>query len=250
MDLGLKGRVALITGAGAGIGRQTALTLAEEGATVAVLDVDAAAAKRTEEEVLALGGRATSYPCDVARKEAVDAATEHVLSAFGKIDVLVNNAGVSKDVTLLKMQESDWDLVMDVNLKSMFHCCRAVLPQMKKLGWGRVINLSSRSMFGNPGQTNYSASKLAVVGFTRSLSLEQARNGITVNAIAPGFIETEGMRGLAIYPKLKEMALSKNPVGYLGEPKDIANTVAYLASEQARYMTGTTVFVTGGRFSS
>lgn len=250
MDFGLKDRVALITGAGKGIGRVTALTFAAEGAAVAVLDVDGAAAESVAQEVRAAGGRALACPCDITNAESVQSAVDAAVAALGHIDVLVNNAGISRDVTLLKMQESDWDLVMDVNMKGTFHCCRAVLPHMKAQKWGRVINLSSRSIFGNPGQTSYSASKLAVVGFTRSLSLEQARNGITVNAVAPGFVETEGIRSHKSYEQLKEVAVGKIPVGFLGDPKDIASTVVFLASEQARYITGTTVFATGGRFSS
>ncbi len=250
MDFGLKNRVALITGAGKGIGRVTALTFAAEGAAVALIDLDGAAAQAVAQEIRAAGGCAVAQQCDITNADSVNSAVDAVIAELGRIDVLVNNAGISRDATLLKMQESDWDLVMDVNMKGTFHCCRAVLPHMKAQKWGRVINLSSRSIFGNPGQTSYSASKLAVVGFTRSLSLEQARNGITVNAVAPGFVETEGIRSHKSYAQLKEVAVSKIPVGFLGDPTDIASTVVFLASEQARYITGTTVFATGGRFSS
>ncbi|BCG04450.1 3-oxoacyl-ACP reductase (plasmid) [Paraburkholderia sp. PGU19] len=250
MDLGLKGRVVMITGAGMGIGRETALTFAREGARVGIVDIHGDDAEETAAAIREAGGEAIASRCDLTNEEEVKASVGSILAKYGQINVLVNNAGISKDVTLLKMAEADWDLVMDVNVKGTFHCCRAVLPQMKDRKWGRIINLGSRSMFGNPGQTNYTASKMAIVGFSRALSLEQARNGITVNTVAPGFIETEGIKGLPTYPKLREIALSKNPVGFLGEPRDIANTVAFLASEQARYITGTTVFVTGGRFSS
>jgi len=250
MDLGLKDRVVLITGAGMGIGRETALTFAREGARVGIVDINGEDAENTAAAIREAGGEAIASRCDLTNEQSVRESVAAILARYGQIDVLVNNAGISRDVTLLKMAESDWDLVMDVNVKGTFHCCRAVLPQMKERKWGRIINLGSRSMFGNPGQTNYTASKMAIVGFTRALSLEQARNGITVNTVAPGFIETEGIKSLPTYPKLREIALSKNPVGFLGEPRDIANTVAFLASEQARYITGTTVFVTGGRFSS
>jgi 3-oxoacyl-[acyl-carrier protein] reductase len=250
MDLGLQGKVVLVTGAGRGIGRVTALMFAAEGARVGILDLDGEQAAVVEREVQAQGGQAVGFACDVTDASQVELAVARVVQALGPIGILVNNAGISRDRTLLKMPEDDWDLVLNVNLKGMFHCCRAVLPGMKQNRWGRVINLSSRSMFGNPGQTAYSASKLGVVGFTRSLSLEQARNGITVNAVAPGFVETEGMQALPTYPSLKETATGKNPVGFLGEPKDIAAPVLFLASDQARYITGTTMFVTGGRFSS
>ncbi|NML48714.1 3-oxoacyl-ACP reductase FabG [Ramlibacter sp. G-1-2-2] len=250
MDLGLKDRVVLITGGGRGIGRSTALAFAAEGAHVAVLDTDSDAAEAVMQEVRATGLRGVAQRCDITSAEDVGCAIGSVMEQFGRVDVLVNNAGISRDATLLKMKESDWDLVMDVNLKGTFHVTRAVLQQMKDRRWGRVINIGSRSMFGNFGQTSYTASKMAIVGFTRSLSLEQARNGITVNTVAPGFIETEGIKSHVNYPSLREVAIGKNPVGFLGAPEDIANTVAYLASEQARYITGTTVFVTGGRFSS
>ncbi|WP_076999558.1 SDR family NAD(P)-dependent oxidoreductase [Variovorax sp. KK3] len=250
MDFGLKDRVVLISGAGRGIGRVTALTFAAEGAAVAVVDMDGDAADGVAGEIRATGGRSAAFACDITQSAHVEAMVTSVQSTLGGVDVLVNNAGISRDVTLLKMQESDWDRVMDVNMKGTFHCCRAVLPHMKARRWGRVINLSSRSIFGNPGQTSYSASKLAIVGFTRSLSLEQARNGITVNALAPGFVETEGIKSHRSYAQLKEAAVARIPVGFLGQPEDIASTIVFLASEQARYITGTTVFATGGRFSS
>lgn len=250
MDLGLNNRVVIITGAGTGIGRAAALTFAEEGARVTVIDIDRVAAQKTVEMIEEKNGVAIKQVCDITKADEVQNAIQNIHNEYGQIDVLVNNAGLSRDVTLLKMTEEQWDFVMDVNVKGTFHCCRAVLPYMKERKWGRIINIGSRSMFGNLGQTNYTASKMAIVGFTRSLSLEQARNGITVNTVAPGFIETDGIKSLKTYPQLREIALTKNPVGFLGEPKDIANTVAYLSSEQARYITGTTVLVTGGRFSS
>ncbi|MBF5007294.1 SDR family NAD(P)-dependent oxidoreductase [Diaphorobacter caeni] len=250
MDLGLLERVVVISGAGRGIGRVTALTFAQEGARVVVCDVDLEAAQQVVGEIEAAGGVGLASRCDVRDEAQVQSVVNEAIARFGRVDVMVNNAGISKDVSLLKMTEEQWDWVMDVNVKGTFHFCRAVLPSMRENKWGRIINLSSRSMFGNPGQTNYTASKMAIIGFTRSLSLEQARHGITVNSVAPGFVETEGMKGLEIYPRLREMALAKNPVGFLGEPKDIAGMITFLASEQARYVTGTNVLVTGGRFSS
>lgn len=196
MDLGLNNRVVIITGAGTGIGRAAALTFAEEGARVAVIDIDSVAAQKTVEMIEEKNGVAIKQVCDITKADEVQNAIQNIHNEYGQIDVLVNNAGLSRDVTLLKMTEEQWDFVMDVNVKGTFHCCRAVLPYMKERKWGRIINIGSRSMFGNLGQTNYTASKMAIVGFTRSLSLEQARNGITVNTVAPGFIETDGIKSL------------------------------------------------------
>ena len=154
-----------------------------------------------------------------------------------------------KDGYLTKMTEQSWDSVVNIILKGAFLCSRAVLPQMMEKKWGRVINISSRSLFGNPGQTNYSAGKAGLVGFTRALAQEQGRFGVTVNAVAPGFIMTPGMRNLPHFPKQQEAAIAKVPVGFLGEPRDISNAVAFLASDVARYISGTTLFVTGGRYS-
>ncbi|MDH5855921.1 SDR family oxidoreductase [Lampropedia aestuarii] len=248
MELNLKGRVALITGSGSGIGRDTAFKLAEEGCMVVVSDINADTAHQTAEDLRSAGHSAMAVVCDVTKEEEV----AHLVSRaqqYGGIDILVNNAGIVKDGYLTKMTEQAWDSVVDIILKGAFLCSRAVLPQMMEKRWGRVINISSRSLFGNPGQTNYSAGKAGLVGFTRALAQEQGRYGITVNAVAPGFIMTPGMRNLPHFSKLQEAATAKVPVGFLGEPRDISNAVAFLASDVARYISGTTVFVTGGRYS-
>lgn len=248
MDLGLKGRAAIVTGSARGIGAVTARLLAAEGAAVVVTDLDLAAAEDTARGIEAAGGRAIAVRCDVRKEAEVKSMVAAGSDAFGGIDVLVNNAGLVKDRTLLKMDEADWDLVIDVTLKGAFHTCRAVLPGMQEKGWGRIINISSRALFGNPGQTNYSAAKAGVIGFTRALSLEQARKGITVNAVAPGYIETEYIKSLPNYDTILANVLAKNAVSFPGEPRDIAGAVAFLSSEYGRYITGTTLFVTGGRF--
>ncbi|NLP62612.1 SDR family NAD(P)-dependent oxidoreductase [Paraburkholderia sacchari] len=248
MDLGLKDRVAIVTGSARGIGAETARMLATEGMAVVVTDLDADAAQENARHIEANGGKAIAVQCDVRSEEQVRKMVGAGAEAFGRIDVLVNNAGLVKDRTLLKMEEADFDLVLNVTLKGAFHCCRAVLPHMHERGWGRIINISSRAMFGNPGQANYSSAKAGLVGFTRALSLEQARKGVTVNAIAPGFIETEYIQSLPNYDTIRENALAKNAVTFAGQTSDIAGAVAFMASEQARYITGTTLFVTGGRY--
>jgi len=250
MELYIKEKVALVTGSGRGIGAETARMLAQEGARVVICDIDVETAEQTAQQLRDDGFDALAVQCDVCNKEQVQAAIDTVSQAWGGIDILVNNAGFTRDRYLTKMAESDWDAVVDTILKGAFHFSRAVLPGMMERKWGRIINIASRSVFGNPGQTNYTTAKLGLVGFTRALSLEQARFGITVNAIAPGFIETELMRSLPTYAKLRETAIVRNPVGFLGEPQDIASSVAFLSSERARYITGITLYVTGGRFSS
>jgi 3-oxoacyl-[acyl-carrier protein] reductase len=248
MDLGLKNRVAIVTGSARGIGAETARLLAGEGMAIVVSDIDGGGATATARAIEAAGGRAIGVRCDVRKEDDVQAMAGASRDAFGRIDVLVNNAGLVKDRSLLKMDEADWTLVLDVTLKGAFHCCRAVLPSMHERKWGRIVNITSRALFGNPGQTNYSAAKAGLVGFTRALSLEQARNGITVNAIAPGFIETEYLQSLPNYERVRDNALAKNAVPFGGETRDIASAVAFMASEHARYITGTTLFVTGGRY--
>lgn len=250
MNLNLGNRVALVTGSGRGIGADTAMALAEEGCKIVVSDVDRDSAADSAKILAHAGHDVIAVRCDVTNESDVAAMVAAAEDAFGGIDILVNNAGHLKDGYLTKMSEAAWDSVIEVILKGSFLCSRAVLPGMMEKKWGRIINISSRSIFGNPGQTNYSAAKAGLIGFTRALALEQAKFGITVNAIAPGFILTEGMKSLPHYEKLREAATAKNPVGFLGEPRDVSNSVLFLASEAARYITGTTIFVTGGRYAS
>ena len=250
MDLGLKDRVAIVTGSARGIGAETARLLAQEGMAIVVTDIDGDGAVATAKAIASTGGKAIGVACDIRKESDVQAMVEAGRAEFGGIDVLVNNAGLVKDRSLVKMDEADWSLVLDVTLKGAFHCCRAVLPSMYERRWGRIVNITSRALFGNPGQTNYSTAKAGLVGFTRALSLEQARNGITVNAIAPGYIETDYIKSLPNFERVRDNALAKNQVPFGGETRDIASAVAFMASEQARYITGTTLFVTGGRYGS
>jgi 3-oxoacyl-[acyl-carrier protein] reductase len=250
MDLGLKDRVAVVTGSARGIGAETARLLAGEGMAIVVTDIDGAGAVAAANAITSAGGKAIGVACDIRKESDVQAMVEAGRAAFGGIDVLVNNAGLVKDRSLVKMDEADWNLVLDVTLKGAFHCCRAVLPSMYERRWGRIVNITSRALFGNPGQTNYSTAKAGLVGFTRALSLEQARNGITVNAIAPGYIETDYIKSLPNFERVRDNALAKNQVPFGGETRDIASAVAFMASEQARYITGTTLFVTGGRYGA
>ena len=250
MDLKLTGRAVMITGAARGIGAAIAEAYIAEGVRVAICDLDREVAEQTAKSLDPSGQRAIALRCDVCNEAEVGLAIEAATAAFGGIDILVNNAGVAKDCYLTRMPEEDWDTVVNVTLKGAFHSSRAVLPGMMERRWGRIVNISSRSIFGNPGQTAYSAAKAGLIGFTRSLSLEGAKFGITVNAVAPGFVMTPGMMELPRFAELKEAAEKRVPVGFLADPDDIASSVLFLSSPLARYITGTTVFVTGGRYSS
>lgn len=250
MDLKLKSKTALITGSARGIGASIAKQLTEEGVRVVISDINASGASDFAKTLCDGGAEAFAVPIDVCDPLSVDAAFKKVQSDFGHVDILVNNAGFTRDNYLGKMPASDWAAVIDVVLNGAFNCTRAALPHMMEKRWGRIINISSRALFGNPGQTNYSAAKLGLIGFTRALALEQGRFGVTANAVAPGFIETDLIQSLPSYPKIKQRALERNPVGFVGAPGDIAAAVAFLASPLARYITGTTMLVTGGRFSS
>lgn len=250
MDLKLKGKVALVTGSGRGIGAATVEAFAAEGARIVVSDLDGANAQKVARALTEAGHEAIGIECDVTRADSVQRMRDLAVQAYGGVDVLVNNAAWTKDTYLTKMAPELWDQTMDVILKGTFNCAQAILPGMMERKWGRVINISSRSLFGNPGQTSYAAAKAGIVGFTRALALEQGKFGITVNAVAPGFVMTEAMRGLPKFEELRAAAQARNPVGFLGEPHDIANAVVFLASDAARYISGTTLYVTGGRYSS
>jgi len=250
MELNLKGRVALITGSGRGIGKAAAHALGREGVRIVITDIDSVAVEQACGDLAAQNVEAIGIVADVCNEEQVDALARQSIKTFGKVDILVNNAGFTRDKYLTKMPTQDWDAVIDTILRGAFLCTKAVLPSMIEQRWGRVINISSRAHLGNPGQTNYSAAKAGLIGFTRALAMEQGKFNITANAIAPGFIETELVKALPTYEKLREIALSRNPVPRLGTPEDIANAILFLASDRASFITGDTLHVTGGRYSS
>lgn len=244
-------RVAIVTGAARGIGAATAVRLAQDGFAVAVLDLDEAAAKGTVETIEAAGGRALAVGADVSDSAQVEAAVERIASELGGPTVLVNNAGVLRDNMLFKMSDSDWDIVMNVHLRGAFLMTRAAQKHMIEAKWGRVVNLSSTSALGNRGQANYSAAKMGIQGFTRTLGIELGPFGINANAVAPGFIATEMTDATAARLKMdvdefRALSAEANPVKRVGFPEDIAAAVAFLASDEASYITGQTLYVDGG----
>jgi 3-oxoacyl-[acyl-carrier protein] reductase len=244
-----EGRVVIVTGAARGIGAGTAKRFAQEGASVAVLDLDEAAASETASGLGA--SRAVGVACDVSDAGAVEAAVTRVVDELGQVDVLVNNAGITRDNLLFKMTEDDWDLVMGVHLKGAFLMSREVQKHMVAAKYGKILNLSSVSALGNRGQANYSAAKMGIQGFTRTLAIELGPYGINVNAIAPGFIVTEmtdaTARRLKLEPEqLRQMNAEANPVRRVGHPEDIAAAAAFLCSDEASYITGQTLYVDGG----
>lgn len=250
MDLQLKGRVALVTGAARGIGYATARALAREGMRVVLTDINAQGVESAAAQLRTEGFDAWGVAADVCDREQVQAVVDQAIERYGPLAVLVNNAGFTRDKYLTKMSEEDWDAVIDIILKGAYHCTKAALPSMMENRWGRVINIASRSHFGNPGQTNYSAAKAGLIGFTRALSHEQAKFNITANAVAPGFVETDLIRALPTFEMLRTNALERQPIKRMGRVEDIADTVTFLASEQAGFITGEVVHVTGGRYSS
>lgn len=242
----LNGKVAVVTGASRGIGRAIAIRLASEGAVVVInYNGSRERAEEVKAEIEKAGGKAGIRQCNVSDYKACEEMFKDIVAEFGSVDILVNNAGITKDGLLMKMSEEDYDAVLDTNLKGTFNCIRFVARQMIKQRGGRIINMSSVSgVLGNAGQANYSASKAGVIGLTKSAARELAARGITVNAIAPGFINTEMTEVLS--DKVKEAAVSQIPLGKFGETQDIANAVAFLASDEARYITGQVLNVDGG----
>ena len=239
----LSDRVAIVTGSARGIGRAIALKLAEVGATVVVSDIDEA--EPVAAEIKALKRQSLAIIADMSSSPDVAKLAETTISTYGRIDILVNNAGITRDQLILRMSDDDWDKVLNVDLKSAFLCTRAVLRQMMKQRWGRIISISSvAGVVGNAGQANYAAAKAGIIGLTRTIAKEVGSRGITANAIAPGFIDT------AMTQKLEEtqrQEIKKHiSLGYFGSPRDVAEAVAFLASEEARYITGQVLGVDGG----
>ncbi|TAL03070.1 MAG: SDR family oxidoreductase [Rhodospirillaceae bacterium] len=248
MDLGIAGKVALITGAANGIGAGIAERFGAEGVSVVVADIEVNAAQAQAERLCAAGTKALAVGLDVTSPDSVAAAVAKAKDHFGAIDILVNNAGFTRDNRITRMDLADWDAVVDVVLKGAFLCTKAILPGMIERGWGRIINISSRAHLGNPGQANYSAAKAGIIGFTRAMSLENGRYGVTVNAVAPGIIDTAAVRALRHFEKVKESAEATLPLPRLGTVADVAAAVGFLASEPASYITGDVLHVTGGRY--
>ena len=248
MDLGLTGKVALITGSARGLGAATARRLAEEGVAVVINDINAEGVARTVAALQADGYRAHGVVADITQADQVARLVDETRATLGGVHILVNNAGFPRDVFLTKMSESDWDSVMNVMLKGAFLVTKAVMPHLIEQRWGRVVNISSRAHFGNPGQANYSAAKAGLIGMAKALSIEEGRYGITVNCVAPGFIETEMVAALANYEKIRDRAIEMQPVKRVGRPTDIADAVAFLASERASFISGEVLHVSGGRF--
>ncbi len=244
--MNLSSKVAIVTGSGRGIGRAIALKLAEVGATVVVNDIgEAETVESVAEEIKATGGQSLAILADVSLAEDVARLVEITVSTYGKVDILVNNAGITRDHLLLRMTDEDWDKVLNINLKSVFLCTRAVLRHMVKQRWGRIISIASIvGVVGNPGQANYASAKAGIIGFTRTIAKEVASRSVTANAVAPGFIET-GMTQ-RIGEEWTQELRKRIPVGYIGSPRDVAEAVAFLASEEARYITGQVLGVDGG----
>ena len=241
----LLGKVSLITGAAQGIGLATALKFAKEGAIVIVCDIKQAAVDSAVQQCQALGVQALGFVVDVTQRDMVDATVKAVLNKFGRIDVLVNNAGITQDARLQKMTLEQFDRVIDVNLRGVFHCAQAVTDSMVTQGSGVILNASSVvGIYGNFGQTNYAATKFGVIGFTKTWSRELGPKGIRVNAVAPGFIETPILS--TIPDKVIHEMKDRVPLKRLGQPEDIANVYAFLASDEAAYINGTVIEVAGG----
>lgn len=244
----LHGKSALVTGASRGIGREIALTLAEAGADVAVnYSGSEAAAAAVVEQIEAMGRKAFAVKANVGKSAEAEAMVKQVLDQFGKLDILVNNAGITRDNLIMRMKEEEFDQVIETNLKGVFNCVKAVTRPMMKQRSGRIVNISSVvGVLGNPGQANYVAAKAGVIGLTKASARELASRGITVNCVAPGFIETDMTDQLP--EEVRTGLLSQIPLSRLGAPKDIAKAVRFLASDDAAYMTGQTIHVDGGMY--
>ncbi|HPN88621.1 MAG TPA: 3-oxoacyl-[acyl-carrier-protein] reductase [Candidatus Omnitrophota bacterium] len=241
----LKDQVALITGSARGIGRAIAETFAKEGATVIISDINGEMAAKTASEFVAQGFKADSFSSNVTDSKSVEEMVDKILDKHSRIDILVNNAGITKDNLLLRMNESDWDAVLDINLKGVFICTKTIIKHMMKARKGKIINIASIiGIVGNAGQANYSASKAGIIGFTKSIAKEFASRNITSNAVAPGYIQSDMTDKLN--EKAKEEIFKTIPLGKLGTPQDVAGVCLFLASAKADYITGQVIVVDGG----
>jgi 3-oxoacyl-[acyl-carrier protein] reductase len=243
----LKGKVALITGGARGIGKAIAECFARKGADLVIADISSDSAAATAKELTALGIRASALKLDVSKSDEVAAAFGEIMKQFGRLDILVNNAGITRDGLLLRMKEEDWDAVISINLKGVFLCSKEAVRVMVKQKHGRIINIASVVAFmGNPGQANYSASKAGIIGLTKTTAREYASRGITVNAVAPGFIATAMTDALA--ENVRQEMLKSIPAGAFGSADDVANAVAFFASPGSGYVTGQVIHVNGGMY--
>ncbi|MCF6137073.1 3-oxoacyl-[acyl-carrier-protein] reductase [Pseudalkalibacillus berkeleyi] len=242
----LSGKTALVTGASRGIGRAIAIDLARQGVSVAVnYSGSEERARQVVEEIQEQGGKAFAIQSDVASVDSVTSMIKEVVSTFGSLDILVNNAGITRDNLIMRMKEEEWDAVINTNLKGVFNCTKAVTRQMMKQRSGRIINIASIvGVSGNPGQANYVAAKAGVIGLTKTTAKELSSRGITVNAVAPGFIETDMTE--ALETNVKDEMMKQIPLSRLGRPEDIASAVRFLAGDEASYITGQTLHVDGG----
>ena len=243
--MNISGRVALVTGASQGIGRSCALKLASRGATVALAARNQEKLNELVKEITGAGGKAAAFPVDVGDEEQIKSACKAAITQFGKIDILVNNAGITRDQLVIRMKRSDWDAVLSTNLTSAYLSIQQVIASMLKQRWGRIINIASIfGQMGQAGQANYAASKAGLIGLTMAIAREVGSRTITCNAVAPGLIETAMTAGLG--DEFKQNAIKQIPLGRVGSPDDVANAVAYLASEEASYITGHVLNVNGG----
>ena len=241
----LENKIAIITGDGSGIGKATALKFAEQGAHGIIWDISDERGKEVAQQITNNGGKAEFFHVDTTHKSHIESAAQSIFNTYGHIDILINNAGITKDATLLKMTDEQWDQVISVNLTGVYHCTRIIAPYMVQNNYGRIINASSVvGLFGNFGQTNYAATKAGLIGMTQTLSKELGRKGITVNAVAPGFIATE-MIQLMPQDVLQSME-AKVPVKRLGRPEEVASLYAFLASDDASYINGAVIRIDGG----
>lgn len=241
----LDGKVAIITGGASGIGKKTAEIFSKEGAAIAIFDINREALNQTEKEIRDNGGKCNGYIVDVTNFEDVTEKVKEVIEDFGKIDVLVNNAGITRDNFLTKMEIDDWNKVISINLTGTFNCAKATASYMMEQGKGNIVNVSSVvGVYGNIGQTNYAASKAGVIGLTKTWAKEFAKKGIRVNSVAPGFIKTPMTE--KVPEKVLEIMISKTPMGRMGESLEVANAILFLASEESSFTTGHTLHVDGG----